>query len=898
MRYLFPALMALLISVSYGGDSAAVLSQASVLSQYQVSVSDTMSEYEKAREYLDKRGEVILLIPRDEYADRMSILSSIVSIDRVDESSVRVYANTEGFDELIKRNFSYEVVTPESLLLPSVTSSDYENYSLSDPITSFPSYAGYLNIMEEFAREAPEICRIEDVGQSAEGRKIRFAVLSGSEDIPRPKVKIGSTIHGDETVGFILYLKMLRHIISNYGSDPQITRIVDSIETWVCPVLNPDGTYRVSGGSGQSGATRGNAYNVDLNRSFPGPTQPDGKNVAQSPEMVAIRDLDRQKRFTVGTDAHGGMEAVVLPWGYSLNVNAPSNRQAWLDLSGVLAPNLEALIICESGPYAAQGSTFDFGYWDYSGLILCPELANSKPIRESQFQYYFDLYNQGTIDLIEEALNGVRGSVRDKSSGDPIDAEIRMSTIDDDGYGHVKTYADFGDFYHLAPAGSYDVTITPENSERYSDTTISPVHVRQGEATILDVELSDMSVSYYSLDISAENGSISAEPDRDEYESGTEVELSAQAHAGYEFTQWSGDITGDENPVRIVMDSDKSVEAVFDEVREEITLLTDMAGDIVFTGTEALLSWESENSSGDFTLSLMDREENEHIISQGLNGQGEYTWEISEDVPSQTGYRLILSSSETGDTTGEFSIIAHNPSQELLLMEQDSLRIISVSSQELTEIDGSGNHVLDMNTESIWHTDLNASGHPHEAVLKTAVSCGISGFVYVPSPRAEFSAVSQYRLAVSRDGTEWKDVAEGEWEYTSGPNVKTVEFEGTPAQFLRFTTLGSVDNGGESSAASAAQLLVYYNDQVDAAVEHENAQDNVMISAGSLYLPAGTSFSIRISNVQGRTLHRLKSGDSGRINMKGLGLSPGMYLVQVESVHGVNYGVHSLVISE
>ena len=50
-----------------------------------------------------------------------------------------------------------------------------------------------------------------------------------------------------------------------------------------------------------------------------------------------------------------------------------------------------------------------------------------------------------------------------------------------------------------------------------------------------------------------------------DYNSGTIVELTANAETGWEFKEWTGDITGTENPTQITIDAAKTVKAVFEK---------------------------------------------------------------------------------------------------------------------------------------------------------------------------------------------------------------------------------------------------------------------------------------------------------------------------------------------
>jgi len=82
----------------------------------------------------------------------------------------------------------------------------------------------------------------------------------------------------------------------------------------------------------------------------------------------------------------------------------------------------------------------------------------------------------------------------------------------------------------------------------------------------------------YTLVTNSTNGSVN--PSGGTYEEGTIVTLTAIPDAGFEFSSWSGDISGTVNPVGITMSSDKLITANFVEAEEPIlnTLTTTING--------------------------------------------------------------------------------------------------------------------------------------------------------------------------------------------------------------------------------------------------------------------------------------------------------------------------------
>lgn len=102
------------------------------------------------------------------------------------------------------------------------------------------------------------------------------------------------------------------------------------------------------------------------------------------------------------------------------------------------------------------------------------------------------------------------------------------------------------------------------------------------------------SINTYTLNATAVNGSVTRSPDQTLYNYGETVNLQAVAADGYEFTGWSGALSGTANPIALVMSSDKSVTATFEAVTvdEEAPMLLNAspAADAIQTPLNSLVS--------------------------------------------------------------------------------------------------------------------------------------------------------------------------------------------------------------------------------------------------------------------------------------------------------------------
>jgi murein tripeptide amidase MpaA len=135
----------------------------------------------------------------------------------------------------------------------------------------YPTYQQYLDIMEAFASDHPDICRLDTIGYSTEGRLLLALKISDQvqEDEAEASFFYTSTMHGNEIVGYVLLLRLADHLLNAYGKDTEISRLVENLQIWINPLANPDGSFSAGNNLTLQYAVRGNASGVDLNRDFP-----------------------------------------------------------------------------------------------------------------------------------------------------------------------------------------------------------------------------------------------------------------------------------------------------------------------------------------------------------------------------------------------------------------------------------------------------------------------------------------------------------------------------------------------------------------------------------------------------------------------------------------------------
>jgi len=448
---------------------------------------------------LQRRGEVYFSFQLQDLLLNPS-LSRKISISHTRDNKVFAYANQHEFSDFSAYNLDYSVLTaPSELYKVDMSNSPADvlewNY--------YPTYTAYEALMQQFASGHPEICKLITVATLASGRKILALRISDHVNIEEnePEFLYTSSIHGDELTGFILMLHLADSLLTGYGSSPRITNLVDNYDIVICPLANPDGTYK-GGNNTVNGATRFNANNVDLNRNYPDPQDgqhPDG--YAWQPETVAFMNFADQNSFTMGANFHGGAEVVNYPWDTWSKTTADDEWWKYVcheyaDTVFVNAPNTSYMrSLYASGIsngfawYRITGGRQDYMNFYKHCREVTIELSNVKLLPTSQLADHWKYNYHSLLNYMEQSGFGLHGLVTDSASGAPLHAKVYISGFDKDS-SHVYSDPEVGDYHRLLKAGTYNITFSAGG---YASKTIS-VSVNDRQSTELNVRLSSNSL--------------------------------------------------------------------------------------------------------------------------------------------------------------------------------------------------------------------------------------------------------------------------------------------------------------------------------------------------------------------------------------------------------------------
>lgn len=109
---------------------------------------------------------------------------------------------------------------------------------------TYYNYAQLNDVLATLAAEHPTIMQLAVFGQSHEGRDIPLVILTNKEtgpDLEKPAFYVDGNIHATEVTGSMAALMFINRLVTGYGADPKVTRVLDQGVVYVVPRLNPDG---------------------------------------------------------------------------------------------------------------------------------------------------------------------------------------------------------------------------------------------------------------------------------------------------------------------------------------------------------------------------------------------------------------------------------------------------------------------------------------------------------------------------------------------------------------------------------------------------------------------------------------------------------------------------------
>lgn len=334
--------------------------------------------------------------------------------------------------------------------------------------------------LQKFSSEYRSITRLYSIGKSVQGRLLWVMEISdnpGVHELGEPEFKYIGNMHGNEVVGRELLLNLIEYLCRNYGSDPEVTQLVDSTRIHIMPSMNPDG-YEVAQEGDISGIQgRNNSNNFDLNRNFP-----DRFNFITDPrqsETIAVMNWAKSYPFVLSANLHGGSLVVNYPYddnledviGYSRSSDDDVFRTLALAYSkentqmhnGHPCPEIDPEFFADgitngAAWYNVHGGMQDWNYVSTNCFEVTIELGCYKYPLAADLPKYWNENRRSLLQFIHQVHRGFKGMVIDSKDGSGIpNATIAVDTIN-----HPITTNTAGDYWRLLVPKTYRLTASAQ----------------------------------------------------------------------------------------------------------------------------------------------------------------------------------------------------------------------------------------------------------------------------------------------------------------------------------------------------------------------------------------------------------------------------------------------------
>ena len=339
----------------------------------------------------------------------------------------------------------------------------------------FHTYTEMKDTFMLLAQSHPGICKFETLGYASNDSLYYALKITDNPTIEEdePEVMFEGAMHGDEKCGTEALFNFAEYLVSSYGSDPQMTYLIDNREIWIVCPANPYGHIHDD---------RLNANQVDCNRDWgflwnhetsePGPfTQP---------ETQMLAGLAHSNAFSHWTEYHGGTYMVSTSWSYTDFGTRDSNElqylaQQWSSFDGYpYGPGYRVM-------YQINGSSKDYAYGTLAAYGQSVECCIDKtPPAESLAPIIARERNAMRNELIL-VDRGIRGTVTDSVSGAPVVARVTPLPQDFPGFCDWP-----GDYHRYLRPGTYSVKF---EANGYAAKTVPGVVVTADTVTWLSVQL-------------------------------------------------------------------------------------------------------------------------------------------------------------------------------------------------------------------------------------------------------------------------------------------------------------------------------------------------------------------------------------------------------------------------
>ncbi len=451
--------------------------------------------------------------------------------------------------DFLARNKEFQNVSERNLACEENGVTEYEmpiNYSFGS-MGGYHTYQEMLDQLDSMASFYPNIFKAKEPITTAytthEGRPIYWVKISDNPNIDEnePEALYTALHHAREPNSLSQMIFYLWYLLENYETSEEVKYLVDNVEMYFVPCINPDGyAYNETTNPNGGGLWRKNrrdngdgTFGVDLNRNYPfqwgfnndgsSPNPADetyrGPSPGSEPEVQMIMEFCNAHNFRIALNYHTHGNILIYPWGY---IDGPSPDDG--TFKGFAAAMVDenkflAGYGSETLGYTVNGDSDDWMYGEQDSkekiFSMTPEVGSAfwpsqnqidglnKTTTKMNLIAAHLLLNYGLVtphgDLLIDNLNGELSYSIRKLGLKPGTLSVTLQPVSDNVLS-IGSSDNFGLFNLEETSGSINYTLKPEigqgeivdfnliidNGEYQWEIPIHRIYSTQMETTIFD----------------------------------------------------------------------------------------------------------------------------------------------------------------------------------------------------------------------------------------------------------------------------------------------------------------------------------------------------------------------------------------------------------------------------
>src|SRR5512139_2714447 len=106
---------------------------------------------------------------------------------------------------------------------------------------TFYRYPELTRLLKEYAKEYPNLIRLESIGKSHEGREVWLVTATNfqsGEDAEKPAFWVDGNIHASEVTASVAALYLIEALVTRYDKDANVKRALDTRAFYIVPRVN------------------------------------------------------------------------------------------------------------------------------------------------------------------------------------------------------------------------------------------------------------------------------------------------------------------------------------------------------------------------------------------------------------------------------------------------------------------------------------------------------------------------------------------------------------------------------------------------------------------------------------------------------------------------------------